>query len=183
MLSKLIAKFSFVAHKQKHYTTSLRIFLPLRLYSQLNDFLNTCRKRKTAIDWQQFSFGWYSVRSTQCHSIQSRLHRLECYSSFQPSGAYPLLSVLLLHLAFLPFPLSDTLCRGQALDAPWNGEHFCGDKWYLIKAVCSGHIEPSDKFLSSNHWSSTDKTFVSPFSFTNVTDTLAFSPGCNSSQP
>ena len=109
MLSKILAKFSFVAHKQKHYTTSLRIFLPLRLYSRLNDFLNTCRKRKTAIDWQQFSFGWYSVRNTQCHSIQSRLHRLECYSSFQPSGAYPLLSVLLLHLALLPFPLSDTL--------------------------------------------------------------------------
>ena len=100
-------QFRFVAHKQKHYTTSLWIFLPLRLYSRLNDFLNTCRKRKTAIDWQQFSFGWYSVRNTQCHSIQSRLHRLECYSSFQPSGAYPLLSVLLLHLAFLPFPLSD----------------------------------------------------------------------------
>ena len=107
--SKHLHKQRFVAHKQKYYTTSLQIFLPLRLYSQLNDFLNTCRKRKTAIDWQQFSFGWYSVRNTQCHSIQSRLHRLECYSSFQPSGAYPLLSVLLLHLVFLPFPLSDTL--------------------------------------------------------------------------
>ena len=122
--SKHLHKQRFVAHKQKYYTTSLRIFLPLRLYSQLNDFLNTCRKRKTAIDWQQFSFGWYSVRNTQCHSI---------------------------------------FCRGQALDAPWNGEHFCGDKWYLIKAVCSGHIEPSDKFLSSNHWSSTDKTFVAEY--------------------
>ena len=44
-----ITKSRFVAHKQKYYTTSLRIFLPLRLYSRLNDFLNTCRKRKTAI--------------------------------------------------------------------------------------------------------------------------------------
>ena len=120
MLSKLLAKFSFVAHKQKHYTTSLRIFLPLRLYSRLNDFLNTCRKRKTAIGLTAVLLRLVSVRNTQYHSIQSHRHRLECYSSILSISSYPLLSVLPLHLASLPFPLSDIFVMlGAALH--WFG--------------------------------------------------------------
>ena len=97
----------FVAHKQKYCTTSLRIFLPLRLYSRLNDFLNTCRKRKTAIGLTAVLLRLVSVRNTQYHSIQSHRHRLECYSSILSISSYPLLSVLPLHPASLPFPLSD----------------------------------------------------------------------------
>ena len=107
MLSKLLAKFRFVAHKQKYCTTSLRIFLPLRLYSRLNDFLNTCRKRKTAIGLTAVLLRLVSVRNTQYHSIQSHRHRFECYSSILSISSYPLLSVLPLHPASLPFPLSD----------------------------------------------------------------------------
>ena len=79
----------------------------LRLYSQLNDFLNTCRKRKTAIGLTAVLLRLVSVRNTQYHSIQSHRHRLECYSSILSISSYPLLSVLPLHPASLPFPLSD----------------------------------------------------------------------------
>ena len=109
LLRKMIYKFRFVAHKQKYCTTSLRIFLPLRLYSRLNDFLNTCRKRKTAIGLTAVLLRLVSVRNTQYHSIQSHRHRFECYSSILSISSYPLLSVLPLHPASLPFPLSDIL--------------------------------------------------------------------------
>ena len=69
--AKILQKFRFVALNIRHYITSLWNFLPLRLYSQLNNFLNTYRKRKTAISWQQFSFGWYP----------SRIHNLICTGS------------------------------------------------------------------------------------------------------
>ena len=95
-------------------------YSPLRPYSRLNDFLNTCRKRKTAIGLTAVLLRLVSVRNTQYHSIQSHRHRLECYSSILSISSYPLLSVLPLHLASLPFPLSDIFVMlGAALH--WFG--------------------------------------------------------------
>lgn len=82
-------------------------YSPLRPYSRLNDFLNTSRKRKTAISCQQFPFGCYFIMNTQYHSVQFHLHRLECYSSILSIPSYPQTLAFPSHLALQPFPLSD----------------------------------------------------------------------------